>query len=51
MSFRNSHLSSAISPSFTVDLTDVVLFEGDPLLLEFRATSAPPPHTHGIVAT
>ena len=43
MSFHNSHLSSAIPPSFTVGLTDVVLFEGDPLLLECQATSAPPP--------
>ena len=43
MSFHNSHLSLVIPPSFTVGLTDVVLFEGDPLLLECQATSAPPP--------
>lgn len=44
MSFDSSHLFLAVPPSFTVGLVDVVVFEGDPLVLECQAVSAPPPH-------
>ena len=34
----------AVPPSFTVSLQDMVIFEGDQLLLQCQATGAPPPH-------
>ena len=40
---HNLHLSSAIPPSFIVTLSDIVLFEGDQLLLECQVVSTPPP--------
>ena len=44
MSLHNSHLYClAVPPSFTVGLTDIVVFEGDRLSLECQAIGAPPP--------